>query len=90
MRLAAAYRLADYPRTAAVLARGGAFHVETGDPAADPAEVALLHILGRTQVLAAGAGGFLVELYGDAGTPPMDWAANPVRLLVRAAVSEAA
>ena len=87
VRLGAAYRLADYPRTAAVLARGGAFHVETGDPAADPAEVALLHTLGRTQVLVAGAGGFLVELYGDTGTPPLGWAATALRLLLREAVN---
>ena len=90
VRLGAAYPLADYPGTAAIVQRGDSFYVSVDDPAADPAEAALLRELARAQLVAAGAGGFLVELYGDVGTPPMDWAVNPVRLLVRAAVSEAA
>jgi len=40
-------------------------------------------------VLAAGAAGQLVELFGDAATPPMDWATTVLRLLVREATSAA-
>ena len=88
VRQRAAYHLADYPLTHAVLV-GGAFHVDAADPAADPAEAELLQRAGRTQLLAAGAAGELVELFGDAATEPMDWAANVLRLLVREATSAA-
>ena len=83
-----AYRLADYPRTRAAVA-GGAFHVDAGDPAADPAESELLRRAGRAQLLAAGAAGQLVELFGDETTPPMGWATSPLRLLVREATTAA-
>jgi diguanylate cyclase (GGDEF)-like protein len=84
-----AFRLADYPRTRAVLVDGGAFHVDVADPAGDAAESALLRDAGRTQVLAAGAAGQLVELFGDDATPSLDWATTALRLLVREATSAA-
>ena len=83
------WSLADYPATGAVLERGGAFHVHAGDAAADPAERALLGRFGLSQLLAAAAGGHLLELHGDAATPPMAWALATVRLLVREAASPA-
>ena len=52
-----AFGLADYPRTSAVVAEGGAFHVDAADPEADPAETALLRATGRAQLLAAGSAG---------------------------------
>jgi diguanylate cyclase (GGDEF)-like protein len=65
----------------AVLRRGGAFHADR----TDPAERALLDGCGAAQVLAAGAAGHLVELYGDERTLPMGWAAPTLRLLMREA-----
>ena len=63
------YALADYPRTAELLAGGGSLHLHAGDPEADPAEVALLAKLGATDVLLAGAsdgrGAWLLEIFGD-------------------------
>ena len=44
-------------------------------PGAEEAIGALLRSTGRSQVLAGAAGDRLVELFGDAATPPMDWAA---------------
>ena len=85
----AAFRLADYPRTRAVVVDGGAFHVDAADPAGDVAEADLLRRCGRAQVLAAGAEGRLVELFGDGATEAMDWAASALRLLVREATSAA-
>ena len=67
-----------------------AFHLDAEDPEADAGERVLLVRRGRTQLLAAGASGHLVELYGDAATLPMSWAAASLRLLVREAVSPAA
>ena len=58
-------------------------------PGAEEAIGALLRSTGRSQVLAGAAGDRLVELFGDASTPPMDWAAAPLRLLVREATSSA-
>ena len=85
VRAADSWSLADYPATRDVLRRGGGFHVRSDDPAADAAERALLVGIGETQLLAAAAGGHLVELHGDAATPPMGWALSPFRLLVREA-----
>ena len=90
VRAAESWSLAEYPATREVLRRGGAFHVRTDDPDADAAERALLARIGRTQLLAAAAGGHLVELHGDEATPPMAWAVGPVRLLVREAATSAA
>jgi diguanylate cyclase (GGDEF)-like protein len=81
------YALRDYPATRAAIA-GGAFHVHVDDRSADPAETEILRSAGRAQLLAAGAAGQLVELYGDAATPSLAWAAAPLRLLVREATSD--
>jgi hypothetical protein len=81
------WTLADYPATAALLRRGGAFHVDAENAKADAAERALLQRFGRTQVLSAAAGVHLLELYGDEATPPMAWAVPVLRLLVREAVA---
>jgi len=83
------FLLADYPETLVTVRDGGAFHLDAEDPEADVAERLLLARSGRTQLLAAGASGQLVELYGDGATLPMGWAAAPLRLLVREAVSTA-
>jgi len=81
------FLLADYPETLVVVRDGGGFHLDAEDPEADAAERMLLARSGRTQLLAAGASGQLVELYGDGATPPMGWATASLRLLVREAVS---
>ncbi len=81
------FLLADYPETLAIVRDGGAFHVAAEDPEADLAERMVLTRRGRTQLLAAGASGQLVELYGDGATLPMGWAAASLRLLVREVVS---
>jgi hypothetical protein len=47
----------------------------------------LLRRAGRTQLVAAGADGQLIELFGDATTPSMAWAAASLRLLVREAAT---
>ena len=42
-----AYRVDEYPATAAIMARGGTFAVSADDPAGDPAEQALLRHAGH-------------------------------------------
>ena len=80
----------EYPGTAAILEHGGAFVVRVDDPEADEAERAILAELGMTAVLAAAArddhGAWLVELYADAGTAPLEPLGPVVRLLVAEAV----
>ena len=83
------FLLADYPQTLVIARDGGAFHLDSEDPEADVAERMLHARSGHTQLLAAGASGQLVELYGDGATLPMGWAAASPRLLVREAVSPA-
>ena len=89
------YPLADYPRTAAILERGGGFVVAADDAAADPAERALLAEWGHVSVLAAAAldrdgAGWLVELFGDRHSAAGLTAALPeLRLLVAEAVARA-
>jgi hypothetical protein len=83
------YPLADFPRTRRALRVGDAFHVDAGEPGDEVAIGALLRSTGRAQVLAGAADARLVELFGDAATPPMEWAASPLRLLVREATSAA-
>ena len=83
------FLLAEYPETLAIVRDGGAIHLDAEDPEADSAERVLLVRRGRTQLLAAGAAGQLVELYGDGATLPMGWAAASLRLLVREAVRPA-
>jgi diguanylate cyclase (GGDEF)-like protein len=83
------YPLADFPRTRRALCMGDAFHVDAADPGEEAAIGALLRSTGRAQLLAGAADARLVELFGDGATPPMDWAASPLRLLVREATSVA-
>jgi hypothetical protein len=83
------YALDAFPRTRRALREGDAFHVDASAPGAEEAIGALLRSTGRSQVLAGAAGDRLVELFGDASTPPMDWAAAPLRLLVREATTSA-
>ena len=47
------YELAEYPDTAAVMARGGTFMQWIGDPASDPAELELLERAGHLGMLGA-------------------------------------
>lgn len=87
------YTLADYPRTAELLAGGGSLHVHAGDPEADPAEVALLAKHGATDILLAGAsdgrGAWLVEIFGDLESADIALAAGVLRLLCAHAVHPA-
>ena len=83
------YALDAFPRTRRALQEGDAFHVDASAPGAEEAIGALLRSTGRSQVLAGAAGDRLVELFGDGSTPPMDWAAAPLRLLVREATTSA-
>ena len=89
------YALADFPQTAAVLARGGGFALAADDAAADPGERALLDGWGFTAVTAAAAigpdgAGRLLELFADRHTHPGLTAALPdLRLLTAEAVARA-
>ena len=82
--------LEDYPLSAAVLDHGGTFVVRADDPAADDAERAYLAQFGLVAVLAAAArdddGGWLVEVYADADTVPLEPLEPVARLLVAEAV----
>jgi diguanylate cyclase (GGDEF)-like protein len=82
---------ADYPATAALLARGGSFVLHAGDEDADEAERALLAQYGMDAVLAvavrdADGGAWLVEIYADGLTRPLEAAEPAVRLVVGEAV----
>ena len=79
------------PADAGHRARRRRFHVDVEDPAADAAEASCCGARAAAQLLAGGRRpGHLVELFGDDATPPMGWAAAPLRLLVREAASSAA
>ena len=88
-----AYPLADFPATAAIVARGGAFVVDAENPLADEAEVAFLEEWGYTAMLAAAAadetGVYVVELFADDRTRELATAKAQLRLLVLAAVQGA-
>src|SRR5215210_330459 len=88
------YSVADYPRTAELLAVGGSLHVYAGDADADPAERVLLEEWGMTDVLAAaaadGRGAWLLEIYGDAESADLRLADAALRLLAAHAVRPAA
>ena len=90
-----AYPLADYPRTAAILERGGGFVVAADDPEADAGERALLADWGFVAVVAGAAvdrdgTGWLVELFADRHSAAGLTAALPdLRLLVAEAVARA-
>jgi len=87
------YAVDAFPATAALLERGGALVVERDDPAADPAEVAVLAEFGLDAVLAVALAGtdgtWLLELYADDGTAALAPVAPVVRLLAGEAVGGA-
>ena len=89
-----AYDTAQYPVTARILGTGGSFVVLGDDPDADHAERALLAEWGMSAVVAAaalqhGEGAWLVELYADGATLPLEAVEAPLRLLVGEAVRSA-
>ncbi len=88
------YETSRYPATERALRGGGTFVVVADDPAADPAERALLAEWGMAGVLGAAAidgeeGSWLVELYADGRTRPLADAVPALRLLVAEAVRRA-
>jgi diguanylate cyclase (GGDEF)-like protein len=85
------YSIDDYPATARLLRSGaGAFVARIDDPGADRAERALLEREGRQCVLAAVAADhdvtWLVEIYGDECSAPMEEAMLECGLLMRSAL----
>lgn len=71
------YTLHDYPATAAALRSGEGFSVHVDDPGADPAERTLLAELGNEYVILlaetdAEGNGWILELFGDAESRPLD------------------
>jgi HD-GYP domain-containing protein (c-di-GMP phosphodiesterase class II) len=85
------YSVDEYPATANLLHTGaGAFVANVNDQTADPAERALLELMGRTGVLAASAADhdltWLLELYADDRTAPLEEGRVEAALLVRAAI----
>ena len=92
--LGESYESAKYPTTARILDGGGSFVVFADDAAADAAEKELLAEWGMAGVVAAAAvqhreGAWLVELYGDGATLPLEAIDAPLRLLVGEAVRSA-
>jgi len=85
------YAMSEYPATARLLQAGaGAFVASVDDQSADRAERTLLELLGRTSVLAASAADhdltWLLELYADPRTAPLEEGAVEAALLLRAAI----
>jgi diguanylate cyclase (GGDEF)-like protein len=85
------YSIDDYPATARLLRSGaGAFVARVDDQTADRAERGLLELLGRTSVLAAAAADhdltWLLELYADSRTAPLEEGLVEAGLLLRAAI----
>jgi diguanylate cyclase (GGDEF)-like protein len=85
------YAVDEYPATARLLEAGaGAFVTKVDDKTADRAERALLELLGRTSVLAAAAADhdltWLLELYSDDRTAPLEEGVVEAALLLRAAI----
>jgi diguanylate cyclase (GGDEF)-like protein len=85
------YSVDEYPATARLLESGaGAFVTNVDDKSADGAERALLELFGRTSVLAASAADhdltWLLELYSDDRTAPLEEALVDATLLLRAAI----
>jgi hypothetical protein len=81
-----AYLVEEYPATAAIMARGGSFALGVDDPDGDPAEQALLRRAGHTGLVAAATvhdgAGWLLEMYVDARTGPIEGAQAELRLLM--------
>jgi HD-GYP domain-containing protein (c-di-GMP phosphodiesterase class II) len=85
------YAIDEYPATGRLIRAGaGAFVVRAGDESADPAERELLERYNRTAVLAAAAADhaftWLLEIYSDERSAPLDEAMLEAGLLVRAAI----
>jgi len=85
------YAIDEYPATARLIRSGaGGFVARVDDEAADPAERELLVQQKRTAVLAAVAADhdhtWLLELYADEGTAPLEDALAECGLLMRAAI----
>ncbi|MBA3263181.1 MAG: diguanylate cyclase [Thermoleophilaceae bacterium] len=85
------YSVEEYPATARLLLAGaGAFVARVDDQAADRAERTLLELLGRTSVLAATAADqdltWLLELYSDDRTAPLEEGRVEAALLLRSAI----
>jgi diguanylate cyclase (GGDEF)-like protein len=85
------YSMEEYPATAELLQSGaGAFVTHVDDQAADRAERSLLELWGRAGVLAASAADhdltWLLELYADTRTAPLEEGLVEAQLLVRAAI----
>jgi diguanylate cyclase (GGDEF)-like protein len=80
------YALAEYPTTAAIMERGGSFCQRTDDPDGDAGEQALLRRAGHESIVAAAVvhdgAGWLVELYTDARSGPLEDAQAELRLLL--------
>lgn len=80
------YVVDDFPATAAALRSGQGFSVHVDDAAADPAERALLAELGNQYVIVLAqtdvdGHGWLLELYGDEQSQPLDDAVAVVEAL---------
>jgi diguanylate cyclase (GGDEF)-like protein len=85
------YSLDEYPASARLLHAGaGAFVARVDDAGADRAERTLLELLGRTSLLAAAAADhdvtWLLELYADGRTAPLEDGLVEAGLLLRAAI----
>jgi diguanylate cyclase (GGDEF)-like protein len=85
------YSVDDYPATARLIRAGaGAFVARVEDTSADPAERALLEQQRRKCVLAAAAADhdftWMLELYADERSAPLEEAQYECSLLVRAAI----
>jgi HD-GYP domain-containing protein (c-di-GMP phosphodiesterase class II) len=81
----------EYPATKRLLQAGaGAFVARVDDQSADRAERSLLELLGRTSVVAAASADhdltWLLELYADGRTAPLEEGRVEAALLVRAAI----
>ena len=85
------YAIDDYPATARLIRAGaGAFVARVDDRTADEAERELLEVHNRTGVLAAAAADhdftWLLELYSDERSAPLEEAMHECGLLLRAAI----
>jgi diguanylate cyclase (GGDEF)-like protein len=85
------YSVDEYPATARLLQSGaGAFVAKVDDQTSDRAERTLLELMGSTSVLAATAADhdltWLLELYSDARTAPLEEGLVEASLLARAAI----
>ena len=79
------YPLCDFPATARALADRDAFIAGSQVPGSDPAELAVLAELGYDAVLVVAAAdrsrAYLLELYADRGTAPLDSVLSHARVL---------